>query len=55
MHLLLILAAKERRENNYFVLSTTVLFSDVFLLGLEKVPSGSLGHVDFAAGQSNNF
>ena len=56
MHQLLILVAKERTEKNYFFLSTTVLFSDVFLLsGLEKVPSGSLGHVDFAAGQSNNF
>ena len=55
MHQLLILVAKERREKNYFFLSTTVLFSDIFLLGLEKVPSASLGHVDFAAGQSNNF
>ena len=55
MHQLLILVAKERREKNYFFLFTTVLFSDIFLLGLEKVPSSSLRHVDFAAGQSNNF
>ena len=55
MHQLLILVAKERREKNYFFLFTTVLFSDIFLLGLEKVPSSSLGHVDVAAGQSNNF
>ena len=55
MHQLLILVAKERREKNYFFLFTTVLFSDIFLLGLEKVLSSSLGHVDFAAGQSNNF
>ena len=55
MHQLLTLVAKERREKNYFFLFTTVLFSDIFLLGLEKAPSSSLGHVDFAAGQSNNF
>ena len=55
MHQLLILVAKERREKNYFFLFTTVLFSDIFLLGLEKVLSSSLGQVDFAAGQSNNF
>ena len=55
MHQLLILVAKVRREKNYFFLSTTVLFSDIFLLGLEKALSSSLGHVDFAAGQSNNF
>ena len=56
MHQLLILVANERREKNYFFLFTTVLFSDIsFLLGLEKVLSSSLGQVDFAAGQSNNF
>ena len=55
MHQLLILVAKERREKNYFFLFTTVLFSDIFLQGLEKVLSSSLGQVDFAAGQSNNF